>query len=162
MQKFFKELLSYATVTTRLFYPQGDRRKFNKNYFEKEIKAAGFNGVLNVCQHLLNNHTDNPYENVDVLIGDIQLLLVDSYDYTKKTLKLNIKNFTLDDCLRDGAKVEVPKTKGLKLDTVKGLDPLDVIKCDGCGINLTEDDVYYYAAKGLKYCDIKCAPQGLA
>ena len=101
MDKMFKDFAEYAQTVGRLQYPQCDKRKFAKKDLLKEVKAACAYGALDVCINILMKNKEEPYTDIDILLGDLQIALVDSYSYQKKVLGLKIKEYTLEDCLKE-------------------------------------------------------------
>lgn len=91
---------NYFMPIIQRHYGGAPKVKMARSKFEKELRCALAYGTLNVCQTLLDAHQKDPYNSVDELRGDLQLLLVESHKQIKKELNLKIPGFELDNALR--------------------------------------------------------------
>ena len=132
---------------------------------KSELQGATSYGAVNVCQYLLDEYQAGKYDTFEILIGDIQILLTETYTRGKKQLGLyKIKDIDLGEIVENGARIKVSNKEARAVDVVRGLDDLDIIKCDGCGVNLCNGSQVIYSGANApdKYCSIDCAPQGVA
>jgi hypothetical protein len=61
-------------------FVQGDRRKFNKKLFYGDLEASYCAGVLGLIEELQKEHLKNPYDTIDEMLGDLQLLHVELFN----------------------------------------------------------------------------------
>lgn len=96
MQKTTKaNILEYRDVVNRLYFPQGDVKKFNRQKFEKEIISAAHYGAVCALQNLLLNEDFSHEE----LIGEAQLKMLESYAVVKDILKIRLPKIEVEDVL---------------------------------------------------------------
>lgn len=92
----------YLSVMRRLYFKQGDIKKFNQKDFMKEIAGAYHYGILEFTQTLLIDLRDGRLT-TDELHGELQIALKKSYDEYKATCgllkipELNFDEFFLGD-----------------------------------------------------------------
>lgn len=59
---------------------QADRAKFARREISSIVHDNLLLSRINVCEAILKSHKVNPYNTVDELIGDIQILMVNAND----------------------------------------------------------------------------------
>lgn len=72
------------------------RKKVSKAYYQRDIDMAHRCGEMKVFDELLNKHREEPYEEVDMLIGDIQIMLLECYNDVRNRLKIDVKPTSLE------------------------------------------------------------------
>lgn len=77
----------YISTLKRIYFKQGDVKKFNQKDFMKEITGAFYYSKLVFCQDLLLAMKEGKLTK-DELYGELQIGLKDAYDNYKKTCKL--------------------------------------------------------------------------
>lgn len=111
MEKIFSDISEYTKSILRIHYPKikNKVKQLNKRSMQKEIKAASYYGALCVCQEILDEHKRAPYKTLDEVIGDLQIVVVESYQRSRGIMGLPIKEFTIEDVMQNGANIEVKK-----------------------------------------------------
>jgi hypothetical protein len=72
--------------------------KINRKNYQKFIELTHTHSKVSICEAILKSHKANPYKNVDELIGDLQLVLVESWSHFKK-LDPNKRAITVEDLI---------------------------------------------------------------
>ena len=86
------EIMRYVNLVTRSHYKQNDRKKMSMDVFRKEISGAYTYGQMEMAIELINRSSDLTR---DEIIGELQLIVKDSYHKCKKEFGL-IKCPTLE------------------------------------------------------------------
>ena len=102
MNEMIKLIASFVNVSLITVFKDAPKKKLNRDKFKKEIKAACNYGSLCLCQTILDNHKKEPYEDVDTLIGDIQIELVRAFKASNKELNLFVAPHTLENAIQFG------------------------------------------------------------
>lgn len=90
-------MLEYLQVLKRIFYRQGDPRKWNEKEFMKEVRLAYHYSRLIFCQNLLMEIKEGKLTK-DELYGELQIGLKEAYDnYKKDGALIKIPNLDFDE-----------------------------------------------------------------
>ena len=81
-----KESREYATEITCGRYPQADKRKFSKKLYCEDIQATHIAGQLAMSRAIMDKHKKDPYKSVDELMGDLQLIAMESFNFCQRKL----------------------------------------------------------------------------
>jgi hypothetical protein len=63
-----------------LRFGEAPKLKFTRQEYEKFVRSTHLCGKTDVAEKLLQAHQKNPYPDVDTLIGDLQLILTESFN----------------------------------------------------------------------------------
>lgn len=74
--------------------------KINRHSYQRVIELTHTHSKVAICESLLKAHQADPYKTVEELIGDLQIILVDSWSHFKK-LDPNKRSITIDDLVRE-------------------------------------------------------------
>jgi hypothetical protein len=91
-----QNISEYRDALKRIFFKQGDSRKFNEKTFLMEIEAAAHYGAVCALQNLLLEKELT----ADELRGEAQIKMLESYDKVKKILAIRLPKIQLGDLLR--------------------------------------------------------------
>lgn len=99
-----KDLLLNAAKTGRdmIKMPRllsADRAKFSRKEISSIVTDNILLGRLNLCEAILKNHQNNPYQSIDELIGDIQIMMVDSNDELRSNNPKHPYRFKVEDLI---------------------------------------------------------------
>ena len=81
-------------------YRHATSAKISKKDYLWEIELSHSHGKVENMRALLERHLENPYQSVDELIGDIQLLLVDSKNNMWKLMPNHTDPANLDSLVK--------------------------------------------------------------
>ena len=59
-------------------FKHADRLKVNKKEYSEYTHASHLAGKTAICEAIIKAHSETPYNSIDELIGDLQLMLVQS------------------------------------------------------------------------------------
>lgn len=71
----------FARTMARAKFNQSDRLKIAKPTWIKDMTAAHLIGKIEALETVLKSHAKRPYSDMDEMIGDIQILLADSWGH---------------------------------------------------------------------------------
>jgi hypothetical protein len=91
-----QNISEYRNSIKRMFFSQGDRRKFDEENFSAQIEAAAHYGAVCALQNLLLEKDLT----ADELRGEAQIKMLESYDKVKKILAIRLPKIQLGDLLR--------------------------------------------------------------
>ncbi len=73
--------------------------KINRHNYQRVIELTHTHSKVAICESLLKSHKADPYKSVEELIGDLQIILVDSWSHFKK-LDPNKRTISVEDLIR--------------------------------------------------------------
>ena len=74
----------FSRLHGRAFYGDSPKVKLSKAKFEDNSKYAHLIGRAFTCEKLLERHKQDPYESIEVLLGDLQIEFVDCMNQFRK------------------------------------------------------------------------------
>jgi len=90
-------------LTAARFPNRKNPRKISSKWFSEEIMTVLATGQSMMVEKVINNHKDNPYESVDELIGDLQLIAKDVLNqFNMKGGVKRITQYSIEDMLPGG------------------------------------------------------------
>lgn len=89
----------YMNEITKLRYKQADNIKMKLENFNYDLMIAYTSGQINTLKHLQSVHQSNPYLNNDDIIGDIHILMVNSWGAFRKNHMGRSRPLTLETIL---------------------------------------------------------------
>lgn len=89
---------------------QATVKKINRKTLNKELRMTFTYGMHVAVLDILYKHKDNPMT-VDEIVGELQVLLTDTYNDMKTKNLLKIPNFDLETCLEQGYSIEPTANK---------------------------------------------------
>lgn len=66
------------------FGPQSDVLKINKKTYQRCVELTHVHSKVSICESILKSHRENPYQTVDELLGDLQIVLAASWNHFRK------------------------------------------------------------------------------
>lgn len=103
IQDDFKKELNRTSnfMLTRIFKHPTNPIKIKPVKYKNEVQIAYAYALCFLSEKLVNNYRDNEYENIEVLIGDLELIGVEMLNQIKKLANpASIEKFKLDDFLQ--------------------------------------------------------------
>lgn len=99
----------FVTQSNKILFAGAPKRKLLDTRVKKELKACTEYGSLNASQVILNRYAKNEYKSMDEMVGDLQLILVDSYKKLKVGLNLKTRDYGIETLLEDCARISNEK-----------------------------------------------------
>lgn len=97
----FAEFMFKNHFPNARLYRQAESAKIGKKSYLWEVELSHCHGKVEIARSLLERHLENPYTNVDELIGDIQILLVESKNELWKLMPNHTDHANLDRLIKD-------------------------------------------------------------
>ena len=91
----------YAEIATRSVFGQSDKRKISRRVFHKELVNAARYGNINGIQAIASKHKKDPYQSVDEMLGDLEILACEESRKMKIDLNLKVPFIQVDNIVRD-------------------------------------------------------------
>ncbi len=98
---YYAEFMFRNHFPSARLYRQADNVKIGKKAYLWEIELTHNHGKVEIARSLLERHLENPYKSVDELIGDIQLLLVESKNDLWKLMPNHTDPANLERLIKD-------------------------------------------------------------
>ena len=76
-----KDSMSFATMHTDAFFNGAPKKKICIEKFKNNSYYAHLIGRAFICEKILEQHKAQPYESIDILIGDLQIELTNSLNH---------------------------------------------------------------------------------
>ena len=81
---------------TNKLFGKAPRKKVGADWYARDVKGAFFYGIVSGVQEILITHRENPYEDIDILIGDLEILIRESFEISRKQMKLRVPTMSLE------------------------------------------------------------------
>jgi uncharacterized membrane protein YjjP (DUF1212 family) len=92
--------MTYIGSIINMHFRNGDRKKFTKDLFRKEVSGAYEMGVLDFIDEFIREIKDHEL-NKDEIIGELEKIALERYEKSKKTFGLfKLPKYTVDDFAR--------------------------------------------------------------
>lgn len=75
--------------------------KINAKEFKDTVNSSYLAGMIAVAEVIAMTHKENPYKNIDEIIGDLQLIIHDSHGKLNKLHWRHMKPTTFDKIVSD-------------------------------------------------------------
>lgn len=100
-EKSKKRLSPNSTIKDliRAKFGTSDKAKFNPKSYSCDLASLFFSGQTSIIEEILSRHNENPYQNQDEIIGDLQILLMEQWNEFRKLYPLTSKPLTLEQIL---------------------------------------------------------------
>lgn len=73
--------MAFANMHTSAFYEDSTKKKIDRDKFKENSYYAHLIGRAYACEVILNKHKAEPYESVDVLLGDIHIEMTNALNH---------------------------------------------------------------------------------
>ncbi len=74
-----------------LMYGQAPLKKLNRKDYQDKIEKTHLHSKVSICAAILAEHKRNPYASVEDILGDLQVVLSDSWNEFRKLEPNKIK-----------------------------------------------------------------------
>jgi hypothetical protein len=92
--------MTYIGSIVNMHFKNGDRKKFTKELFRKEISGAYDLGAMDFIDEFIREIKDQELTK-DEIIGELEKIALERYEKSKKTFGLfKLPRFTVDDFAR--------------------------------------------------------------
>jgi hypothetical protein len=98
---YYAEFMFRNHFPNARLYRQATAAKISKKDYLWEIELTHNHGKVEIARSLLERHLENPYKSVDELIGDIQILLVESKNNVWRLMPNHTDPAHLDKLIKD-------------------------------------------------------------
>jgi hypothetical protein len=78
----------FAKDLTRERFLEAPKKKFNRRLYEEDLEGAWIAGFTTLCEMILKRHKEEPYDDVDIFLGDIHLLVTENFNYFSQKLAI--------------------------------------------------------------------------
>lgn len=92
---------AFARTMARAKFQQADRLKVAKPVWIKDMTAAHLVGKIEALEVVMKSHAMNPYLTVDDLIGDIQIVLADTWQKMHRINPAYTRPMSLEQIIND-------------------------------------------------------------
>jgi hypothetical protein len=72
--------------------------KLNRRTYQRCIETTHVHSKVAICEAILKMHRENPYATVDEVLGDLQLILVESWNHFK-TIDFTKSKMSVEDLI---------------------------------------------------------------
>lgn len=83
-------------------YKDAPRVKLAKKEYENTLRSMHLSAKINLSEILLRMHKTNPYQSIDELIGDLQVVLVNSWkEFRTLNFDVEMGSLSIEDLISD-------------------------------------------------------------
>src|SRR5574343_394812 len=95
----------WVKPVVKVRFGQADRLKMNRIVYTNDMLSAHTSGRLESIQKLVDSHRNEPFKNVDEVMGDVQIIIKDAWNEFQKYNKQQCLPLSLEQIMNNDMKV---------------------------------------------------------
>ena len=84
VESLFKETQKFSFLMTNRYFKRAKKVPMRRATYLNDLNSIQLAAIAQVCEEIQNNHANDPYESADVVIGDLQIILTESFNTLQK------------------------------------------------------------------------------